>query len=309
VLDDALLEEYLHTFYGYGHYAAPYWLVGMEEGGRDSEEEISCRLDIWMKRGRPELDDVLAFHQESGHHRLDRWFQPNPPLQPTWKQLIRLLLCVWKRVPGTETIRAYQGGSLGRKSGETALLELLPLPSPSTGQWPYARYSRLPYLRDRVTYRDHVLGRRAAHLRARIREHAPRLVVFYSLGYRNDWQLISGASFEPASLEGFYLASNGPTLFALTKHPTATGVSNAYFEKAGALIAERLAGTPEPPQSGPPAGEDRGMAPGTRVRHPRFGPGAVVTCRPGAEGDVVEVDFDDGVRRKLLVHLARLEVD
>src|SRR5437762_88177 len=83
--DDAQLLQYIDRFYGYGNYSGRHWLVGMEEGGGNSPAEIASRLNTWQKRGKPELDDVLGFHQETG---LDRWFRPNPPLQPTWAKLI-----------------------------------------------------------------------------------------------------------------------------------------------------------------------------------------------------------------------------
>ncbi len=33
VLDSELLENFIQTFVGYGNADAPYWYVGMEEGG------------------------------------------------------------------------------------------------------------------------------------------------------------------------------------------------------------------------------------------------------------------------------------
>jgi hypothetical protein len=51
-LDESLLQEFMSNFYGYGNYAAPYWFIGMEEGGGDTIEEITRRLTVWDQRGR-----------------------------------------------------------------------------------------------------------------------------------------------------------------------------------------------------------------------------------------------------------------
>lgn len=56
--DDELLLAYMDGFYGYGNYQAPYWFVGMEEGGGDSSADVSSRLKIWNERGRQELEDL-----------------------------------------------------------------------------------------------------------------------------------------------------------------------------------------------------------------------------------------------------------
>lgn len=51
-----------------------------------------------------------------------------------------------------EQVRAYQIAQLGRSGGNPALLELLPLPKPSRGDWRYDRYSSLPYLASQHRY-------------------------------------------------------------------------------------------------------------------------------------------------------------
>ncbi len=38
-LDELLLEEFIHTFFGYGDYQAEYWFVGMGESGGNSFNE------------------------------------------------------------------------------------------------------------------------------------------------------------------------------------------------------------------------------------------------------------------------------
>jgi len=74
-LDDELLAEYITTFYGYGNYRGEWWLVGMEEGGGDSVNDITSRLTRWNGRGRKELEDVDLFVGSPSH---EKWFTRSP---------------------------------------------------------------------------------------------------------------------------------------------------------------------------------------------------------------------------------------
>jgi len=234
--DDLLLDEFAHNFYGYGNYGGQFWFIGMEEGGGDSFAEVAKRLEVWALRGRREIDDVAEYLAASGITRLH---DDHPKLQSTWSGLIRILLSSEGQPPTTEQVREYQRTSLGRLAGNTYLTELFPLPSPSLGYWLYAQHSGLPYLADRRTYRQTCLAFRSAHLRKRIGEHRPAVAIFYGLSYRRYWQAIANVDFKE-KLDGVYAGCDGSTLFIMTKHPAATGVTNEYFHQVGRLIQETV---------------------------------------------------------------------
>lgn len=233
--DDQLLDEFAHTFYGYGNYSGRYWFIGMEEGGGNSFAEITKRLTTWAKRGKRELEDVAEYHTEVGITHL---FNETPKLQPTWNKLIRTLLTSDGQVPTTEQVRNYQKTSLGRPNGNTCLVELLPLPSPSMGRWLYGEHSRLAYLGNRETYRQACFAPRIAHLRQRIGEYRPSVVIFYSFTYREHWQEVAGVDFRQES--DVYIGRNHASLFMITKHPAAKGVTSEYFHQVGKTISELL---------------------------------------------------------------------
>jgi hypothetical protein len=234
--DDHLLNEFAHGFYGYGNYSGDFWFIGMEEGGGNSFAEIAKRLSIWAKRGKREIEDVAEYHVEIG---ITHFFNDSPKLQPTWNKLIRILLSHDNQVPTTEQVREYQRTVLGRSNGSTCLVELLPLPSPSTGHWLYARHSHLPYLANRATYKRTCLPPRILHLKQRINEHEPKAVIFYGLSYWEHWQEIAGVNFLPES-DGLYIGHKGASLFIVTKHPAAKGVTSEYFHQVGKMIAVQL---------------------------------------------------------------------
>jgi hypothetical protein len=240
IFDSQLIAAFIDTFYGYGSYSASFWFVGMEEGGGRTVEENAARIASWERRGRPELTDLYAYHEGIA---VPRWFTAHPPVQPTWGKLIRIMLSARGQQSITpDHIRAYQRDYLGRSTADTCLLELLPLPSPSTGHWIYGEHTTLPQLRTRESYKQHYGKPRALHIAQRVREHKPNAVIFYSFDnwYRRWWQLIAGVPFaEKTGPHGtFYLASNGSTSFAIIKHPASKGPTNHYWHWIGQTLSQ-----------------------------------------------------------------------
>jgi len=235
MLDDKLLQDFINGFYGYGNYQAPYWFIGLEEGGGNSIQEINSRLATWDKRGRQELEDVADYHIDFG---ISKYWGPHPPLEATWNKLIRILLSAKGTPPSTEDVRTYQRDHLGRTGGETCLLELLPLPSPSISHWLYANGSKLANLATRQSYRDWLIPLRVQRLRERIQMHSPPNVIFYGKTYLEHWQAIAGPPLRKVPELDIFQARTDGTLFIVTNHPVATGVTNAYFHAVGQLIAQ-----------------------------------------------------------------------
>src|ERR1035437_1687295 len=156
MLDDLILDQFMTSFFGFGSFEAEYWFIGMEEGGGSSLEEASNRLATWEKGGEKELEDVRAYHEALN---LNRYFSDPVALQPTWTQLIRIYLVSNGLPDKIENIKAFQKEELGRKVGNTCLLELMPLPSPGTNRWNYAQWSDLPGLHTRKLYLETIRPR------------------------------------------------------------------------------------------------------------------------------------------------------
>jgi hypothetical protein len=237
--DPQLLTNYIDTFYGYGTYSAPFWFVGMEEGGGRTPEENISRITRWHDRGCAELGSFVADSQSGA---VTRWFCNHPPVQTTWGKLIRILLAAQGQQSITaDHLRYYQRDHLARSDGGTCLLEFLPLPSPSTGHWLYRDNMDLPQLKTRESYKQYYGRPRALHLAQRVQERKPTAVIFYSFDnwYRQWWQLIAGVPFiEHSGPHGtFYLASNGPTSFAIVKHPASKGLTSHYWHWVGHALA------------------------------------------------------------------------
>ena len=237
--DDRLLAAFMGNFYGYGNYQGPYWFIGMEEGGGDSFAEVSKRLAIWDQRGRGELEDVVDYHLALG---IDYPFVDHPKLQPTWAKLIRVLLSMEGQPPTKDEVRRFQQSSWARSSGNVCLMELLPLPSPSTSHWLYGQHSKLPALADRASYREHWSPLRVQALRQRIAAYKPRVVVFYGFSYSEYWRAIAGGELQPALAGDLLVRRDAEQLYGVMKHPAATGVTSEYFHEAGLFLRRALKG-------------------------------------------------------------------
>jgi hypothetical protein len=212
------VEPFIERFFGYGTWSAPVWFIGMEEGGGSSLAEVETRIETWRARGANELENLAEFHRAIG---VTRHFGGRPALQRTWAKLIHVLFGLRGEVADTERVRIYQATRLGRHGGETALIELLPLPSPSTRDWLYREISDIPYLATRESYRQHVAPLRVWRLRERIAQHRPQVVIFYGVAYRDWWSRIEG---EPG------------TKFVTIPHPASYGMTNQDFYDLGAAI-------------------------------------------------------------------------
>jgi hypothetical protein len=243
MLNEDLLRAHIADFWGFGHASAPFWFIGMEQGGGATPEELARRLSAWDARGRCQWDDLREYCGSIGE---PRWFRrPTPPIQPTWKHLIRIALGARGQSTDTESVRRYQLTELGCRGSESALLELFPLPAPSTQVWPYAQWSALPELASRDQYRAFVGQRREVGLRRLIETHRPKLVVFYGLEYRDRWSRIAAADFSPTGLsqtsEATFDSGDGHrTVVFVVPHPASYGVTSALFAAIGARAHDLL---------------------------------------------------------------------
>ncbi len=232
--NETLLQHFMSSFYGSGSYSGEYWFVGMEEGGGNDLNQVTKRINTWVELGETELVDIYEFHVKIGY---PQYFRDPIKLQRTWMQQARIVLASKGLPSSTPEVRSYQRDIIGRKNKETCLLELFPLPSPSSNDWNYRLWSDLPFLKDRKTYRVYCVPWRVEHISARIKEYKPKFVVFMGQGYTNYWHTIVDRNFTDEG--GFWSANSGDTTYVITNHPAAQGVTNAYFESIGKFLSQK----------------------------------------------------------------------
>jgi hypothetical protein len=116
-------------FFGYGRWDAPYWFIGPEAGmGKDGRDDLAARYESWTQLGCAPVVDCEKHHRGFG---FTKWHKPHPPTQPTWRQLIRLLLAYKGMNTDLNSIREYQREKWGSSTGETCVIELCGISAPS----------------------------------------------------------------------------------------------------------------------------------------------------------------------------------
>jgi hypothetical protein len=215
-LSPSELNRMAEQFCGYGKWDAPYWFVGPEAGmGRDGNDSLAARYESWKQLGCAPIVDCAAHHRGFG---FTKWHQPHPPTQPTWRQLIRLLLAYKGMNPDLDDIRAYQRDHWGRENGETCAIELSGLPAPN-----------LQTSRDRTTF----LSKRIERIRKAALKYAPEFIVMYGQGNRREWERIAGGGFDSSGLYRM-----GKTVAAIALHPVTRGLGNECWVRLGRMLRE-----------------------------------------------------------------------
>jgi hypothetical protein len=235
-LDEALVEAYVSGFYGFGRWDAKVWFVGVEEAGGCRKEEVQKRLGGWNYCGRNEIEDAPIFYPLCGN---SSWHGDRAIVQATWGQLIGMLLLARGQDDSEDAILDYQCSTFGSTTGETCLAELLPLPSPNTGDWKYAEWSTLPWLKSRAAYFSAIAPLREKELKRRIEMHSPQVVIFYGLELPGGisllpkWSSIAGGWFHQGLSDKKLLLwrESGKTAYFVTRHPVAE--SDECFREIG----------------------------------------------------------------------------
>jgi len=235
-IDNLLINEFIHKFYGFGDVRSKFWFIGMEEGGGITKDEFEIRIYAWVKLGKKTLVDVAKYHELIGIHR---FFIEPVKLQSTWNKLIRIYLSSQGLQITTDDVWQYQKNHLGRSDQNTSLLELLPLASPSVNEWRYSIWTDNPLLKSRDNYRERTLPLRINNLRWLIEENLPAIVVFYGQSNEEYWErVVAGPMNFDRNLDIKYLKKKD-TLFVSIKHPVYKGLTNEYFHQIGRWISSQ----------------------------------------------------------------------
>jgi len=228
---DAEIEKLL-TFKGYGNPDGQFWFIGMEEQGNGSELELR-----WRQTFEP-IEDLMRVHQ--------RWVEDFEPserfdpekLIPTWATMSRIALRLtgsrdWSDV---EQVRRYQSQRLGRRDGETFLSEILPLPAPSSSDWPYP--GLFP---TRAAYEGSVRHPRLTMLHELFERHEPTYVFCYGkANWEHHKEIFPAARFEPVVDDEVMLARYGSGVLVLTPFFVPYRMTNDLIERTARAIEERL---------------------------------------------------------------------
>lgn len=174
--DDEL--DHLCKFIGYGSLTAETWFLGMEEAGA-GEAALRTRANFDI------VEDCADAHLALGiikHHWGPR------AIQSTWRGMCYVMLALDDRCTTREDIRRYQAENLGRRSGSTLLVELMPIPRPRLGWWEYDHL--IPQFSSVENYIEKIKPWRISYIRNLYLQQRPGLVIAYGKKYWQDFASI-----------------------------------------------------------------------------------------------------------------------
>jgi hypothetical protein len=206
-------REALLQFLGFGNPAADVVFIGMEEG-------LSVPPPLEDQLAERSLFPPLIDLAESARVHAGRFFASNdPPIQSTWNVMIRILLALdGCSSATTQQVRRYQRDRLGRTSERAALIEMLPLPAPSLGQWPYDTI--FPDFPSRESYRIDQLPKRIDLIKRHL-AYGPKLVVAYGSAYWPNYKALFPGVGQWQSAAPFQVGRGQHSTVILTPHFTA----------------------------------------------------------------------------------------
>lgn len=242
-----LLEEYIENFYGYGNLNSDFWFIGKEEAGGRNKEDVISRITEWSNKGA--VLDIKKFHYKINPKAYKELFTINNQFktQATWRGLIKLQYFIEnKSLPNKEQVKDFQCNKLGQYNSNNCLLELFPLPAPSTSVYDYKNwFPELDYLKNRRTYKSKLKERRISVLKNLIEKHTPKVVFFYSTDkeYVKYWKEISNYESKNTIIiknnrVSALIEKINNTVFVICPHPVAHGVTNDFFENVGSKVVE-----------------------------------------------------------------------
>jgi len=232
-----LIKERIKNFWGYGNLESDIWFVGMEEGFNEKTEDLYKRIKA--TEGKQIADVYEDLKIDAGSVKM---FEEGAGSNKTYRPLIFIQLYLQnKMVPTLDQIKAFQINYFGRKNSDNAVLELMPLPSKSVAKedWLYKETS-IEGLESRKSYLEMYKPLRVQALKELIQEHKPKLVLFYSKTYMEDWKNIADSEYIEQIPILLQTAKNHDTLLAVVPHPVSQGRSNNDWETVAIKLDELL---------------------------------------------------------------------
>ena|SRR5271165_7330350 len=199
--------------------------------GPHEHNDLSHRVKAWVDLGKRELNDCQEFHRRI--HDLT-WQSKH---QSTWRPLILALMTFLNRPADKHSRLDYQRHRWGALDGETCVIELSGLASPSMKE---AKDTR------------RFLLERTGIISRRMLDHRPKLVVMYGREQRPSWNAIASSfaesEFPPDCTELDQLPRTNileheSTILVCTPHPSRpiwNGVQwlgDEYWKRLGKMLA------------------------------------------------------------------------
>ena len=256
-MSTALLEEYIHRFWGYGRWQRPVWFLGMEEGvlqanNGNAPVTLQTRLEHWRIHGCPELENAPEFCRALD---LAEYFHDPPSPQQTWDKLTRIYLNIRGGNAGVfqpinnisqhQHIYPFRRNRFGQGHDDFTAIELFPLPSANADEWPHAGFeNQLSYMINRDTYAHSVFSHRAASLRRKVHIFRPNVILCYGGEHKELYEGVFETRFGPQNPNAPVAQAQVPGIqtqvYFINHVGGAFGVRNVVLDTIGEFIGDQF---------------------------------------------------------------------
>ena len=234
-LDEALVERYSRSFFGFGSAAAPYWLITAEP--LDQRSPLP-RIEGWRRLGEPPLADapsLAAACEITAETMLGAGAGSSLPL------LLRILLDALGEPCAPFDVSEYLRTRAGHGDDRLALAHLFALPLRRAERWEGHEIGGSLALRTRTAYLEAFAQGRIEALGRLIAAAAPRLVLMVGNVYGSYWERLAGAPLTVEAEVPLRRLHRGATLFVQIAQPDVAGSLNATYSAAlAAYVRERI---------------------------------------------------------------------
>lgn len=216
-----LIEKRINNFWGYWNLKSDIWFIWMEEWFNGDLIDLEKRFKKTYEKDVVDIQDDMT---EVIDHI--KWFLPKSNIQKTRGKLILILLRLkWEKIENYE-IKKFQRFNFARNNSNHCNLVFMPLPcrSVNTKDWFYDRFW-IEYLKKRSEYISKVMPLRIRYFSDLLKNHKPKIVIFYSFSYLNKWQEIIWSDFDKVN-KYLYTKKIKNVNFFVIPHPCAHGITN-----------------------------------------------------------------------------------
>ena len=239
-LDQQLVTAHIEEFLGYGNPKARWWFVGMEEKGSPDFLEAERRLNAWHDLGPNPFVDLTTFLDAAGLESPHR----NKPLDwrdycTAWKRQVHILLSA-QGLPCKDKEIVDCFDQWGAESGQTALIDLKPLPCPDWNTWLWPQWCDVESSKEAFLAR--IEAARCRKIADAIKASSPpRCVVFYGASLKRHWLQIADCELNPVVQTGILSAKTNGTVFVVVPQRRKQGISYELMEEVGPWVKNELA--------------------------------------------------------------------
>jgi hypothetical protein len=195
LIEEKVLKHWIDNFYGYGSWDAKFWFVAYEEGGGEHPEEVAEKINYFSKTNRGGADELCDIRDLYSHvgmrlegsranlfaNRFEYRFGKKAVQDTVWKNLIAFIHGYKnKKLPDP---LAYQQNNFATPSGNEALMQFYPLPSPHNHAWYYSWLDapNLSFIKTRAQYQEQVYPVRIEKFLLQIQANKPQVVLMYGM--------------------------------------------------------------------------------------------------------------------------------